>query len=517
MLGAICKQEYGKRMVLLAFGLITVMVVMSLFSSAALACDVTGVEIYAGRSSTEAHEQVYDGKTLYIAPGETVYFCGVVGHNPSDDDLIWRWDFKDGTVVQYSTDDDDYHEHISHTYSTPIEPGTYKPELKVWWSGSPDQGDSDECTIEVVEVKLYRDSDYTKVLDDWPPSGGNPRSPSWLFAKENPIYVQVKQLGTDPDVAETISVAVWVVSELDPTGGVYLDLKETGANTQIFRNSLAVGELLYLDDSSSSTGSGDYIKVIDEEVLTFKLRCPLVGSISSYEDSTDVMVDRAEVGVEWQRQYSTYDFEIDLPEADDSSEGFYDNIGTATRVWFKNFKNGDLASEKSHWEKSGDSDYADSVDFAWWYGHTAAVLMEFFVDKVPGTKEPLDILLANFIDWGDQDMEWVVVNACSFLNADDSILKVMADGVHLICSYKTDSLDENDGQYFADLCDSSYTIKNAWFKTCDEYQRSGTIARVFGADYCAAESIMSPATGPVFVTRDPTASSGYTHWDFLVE
>ena len=116
---------------------------------------------------------------MHIAPGETIYFCGTVGHtyNEHGNDLIWRWDFKDGNVEEYSTDEDDYHEHNSNTYLLTIEPGTYEVSLKVWVDGSPGNGDEGTCTLEVVVVELYRDAGYLEVLDDYRTPEGVPTSP----------------------------------------------------------------------------------------------------------------------------------------------------------------------------------------------------------------------------------------------------------------------------------------------------------------------------------------------------
>jgi hypothetical protein len=374
----------------------------------------------------------------------------------------------------------------------------------------------DKVRFTVLEVQVFRDSAYTNTLDDWPESGSDPRSPKYIFGEDDPIYVQVKNLGTDPYTAETIYDAVMVTSESYTGDIVKLNLWETGANTQIFNNSVYPGELLYLS-TSSSEGGGDKIKVIDEEVLTFSLE--IQPDSDNYVSCYRVMVDRAEVGVEWQCDYYTYDTGYStLGCADDFAQGFYNQLGTVDQVWFKNFDNGDLNSKESHWDSGGDSDYADSVDIAVWCGHGPVdtnPYMRFFVDKIGGVKQPADKLYWSEIDWGDKDMDWVVLNTCSFLNGTDNELKGMASGVHLICGYKTDmTIYCNAGDYFADrLDDSGKTIKQAWFDQADEYQaeEDENTARVFGASACMSDSPGS--TGPIQISRDPTSSSTYTHED----
>ena len=119
------------------------------------------------------------------------------------------------------------------------------------------------------------------------------------------------------------------------------------------------------------------------------------------------------------------------------------------------------------------------------------------------------------MDWGDQDVEWVVLNTCRFLKGNDTELKEMASGVHLICGYETDMTIFCDaGEWFADALDTM-TIKNAWWAQCDEFQPTGNTARVFGADYCVNDSIIKLSGGMIFVPGpDPTASDTYVHWDF---
>jgi len=95
-------------------------------------------------------------------------------------------------------------------------------------------GYKDTVKVTVVHVEPFIDSAYTKSLNDWPktPGGGLLRSPKYMFGEDDPIYVQVKNIGIDPDEAEYNVVAVTTASSL-----IYLGIKETGPDTQIFRNS----------------------------------------------------------------------------------------------------------------------------------------------------------------------------------------------------------------------------------------------------------------------------------------
>jgi hypothetical protein len=233
-----------------------------------------------------------------------------------------------------------------------------------------------------------------------------------------------------------------------------------------------------------------------------------------------VVVDSCEAGIEWQVDYPRYDpvsWGHSIAYAQDFTVGFYNNLGTANQVWRKNFNNGDLASMKSHFAAATDSAYADSVDIVMWAGHGPVEngpYMRFFVDLVGGVKQPADRLYWTDASWGENDVEWVVLNTCSFLNGTDAELKQMAKGVHLICGYVTTmEMIRDGGTYFSQKL-REMSLKEAWFDQADEYQDPGRVARVFGATTCMGDSLGS--TGPIPISRDPNEQSTYTHEDHVV-
>jgi hypothetical protein len=376
------------------------------------------------------------------------------------------------------------------------------------------------CFRVIILLPYYKEhyDPYVYLLDDWPETATQLRSPKYIFGETNPIYVQVNWLGRDPQTAEPRYNFVKVTST--SAGQQWLNMYETGPDSQVFNNSALPGELLYLA-TDNEPGIGDHIKVVDEEVLTFWM--DIQPGSGEYRTCNTVMVDRAEVGVEWQSNYGTYDTYPTLDYSDECAEGFYNNLGTANLVWFKNFDSGDLASKESHWDSGGDSSYADSVDFAFWCGHGTAVsetprALRFFVDLVGGAKQAADKLLWSEIDWGDKDLDWVVLNTCRFLDGTNDQLKQMVSdtrGVHLICGYVTDmTVYDEAGQYFADRLDEGVSVKQAWFEQGDEFQKEKdqNIARVFGAAECMNDSLA--ANGPIQTSRDPTSSSTYVYNDW---
>jgi len=370
-------------------------------------------------------------------------------------------------------------------------------------------------TIFAVEVELFRNSSYTEELYDWPADGGYPRSPAYIFGKEDPIYVAIQNYAPLSDTLELYEEAVKVTSDLDSTG-IYLDVKEwPGDNDRTCYNEHAVNELLYLgEDSNDDANNNDTIEVQDEEVLKFWLEVP-PGS-GTYIESASVMVDRGEVGVEWQADYTSYSNTCgDLPEAPNSANGFMNSTTWTYRGWSQNFNNGDLDSAESHWGSSGDSDYADSVDLAFRYGHGEtdgySSYLKFFKDlDANSNPQAVDELYWDEIEWGDKDVDWVAIWSCDFMDGSDTSLKQMANGVHLICGYVTECLDVDCGQYFADALQNS-SVKQAWFYTDDAFNPPEYIARVFGTELFENDHIYGVQY------PDSIPSDAYTHWDFTAE
>jgi hypothetical protein len=479
----------------------------------------------------EDDENIYEDDLVKINPGcvePTYYMTGTVTFDVTSGASkvkIWEPNEYYPAVKQVK-----YKEiSLPVTYNTPINP------LKTFYvegieeSGGPRDVEftlsytvggktfKDVIKATIVHVELFRDSAYTKILDDHPKIPGEDllRSPKYIFGEDDPIYVQVKNIGTDPDVSEYNVVAATTAESL-----IYLYLKETGPDTQIFRNSEAeIGELLYLSTEDDDDDlflliftPKDKIKVMNEEVLTFWLST--MGS--TYKRSEDVMVDRAEIGVEWQMRYEDYTIGLDNVDSWSFSQNLYNTINEKTSItWFKNFNYYDLDSKKSHWHYDNDSYYADSVDIAAWTGHCSYGEYEmhemlFFKDNIPYIPEPVDKLTRLEIDWGDKDADWVIIHTCVFLHGTDENLKHLVDSepgfrcAHLICGFNSIAyVPLNGGEYFAEQL-GDMSIKQAWFNYCQELQpkNQGVIAKVFGAEECMNDSLAGP--GPIKTSRDPT-------------
>ncbi len=310
---------------------------------------------------------------------------------------------------------------------------------------------SDSEDLHVVKVEVFRDANFTQPLTDWPASGGNPRSPRFLFASDDPIYVQVTGLGKNPSQQETISDAIHVFSETDPTG-IPLTLTETGVNTDVFRNS---GDLLFLS-SESSQGAQKKIKVVDEEILSFK---------PSNKSCFDVMVDRAEFssnGIHIFYGSPTGDRAIVRTEALTNTK-FFDagdtdfpsvGAGEPMRTFIKNVGSdqpGDGEADIMHVSSHG------NADGALWDDASNVILN-------PATH------ISNSSDL-NLDAEWLVLAACSTLNqwggGKDAWLSAMNGnprGLHGVLGAEATISDDLQDVYqgFWERMRQGYTIKDAY-------------------------------------------------------
>ncbi|MDK2826051.1 MAG: hypothetical protein PWQ63_1797 [Methanolobus sp.] len=210
-----------------------------------------------------------------------------------------------------------------------------------------------------------------------------------------------------------------------------------------------------------------------------------------------------EVGVEWVCDY-TYPY-ADLPNSDDSAVGFYNRMGNAG--WTKKFSKGNSNAKAAHFEQSGsDTTYIDAVDIAFYQGHGAAGRLDVstYTEKV----------YANEAEWGDYDLEWIGLHACSVLSNNN--FKGSLNGAHLICGFSTTAYNcASDGTNWAAYMiddganDDAYTVKNAWFSAIDVNQPSGVTLKVFGeTSSCGNDKVWGQGT----VISDPTPDSTYSTW-----
>jgi len=301
------------------------------------------------------------------------------------------------------------------------------------WTVDPDSRKADtNGQYELIPVELIRDDalrtdddDLKTKLDDWPESGPEPRSPKYLFAQDDNIFVRV----TGPQGMGNDKIKVKVTSESD-TSGITFDLAEASSGVYINKSP---AKPLRLGDKTETKSDCVTIKVVDEEVLTFTL---IFNGVDTGKFA-DVMVDRGEFascGINVFYGNSTGDRTTMRTQAItntklfDVGDGNYpDNVvaqGNAMKTFIKNAgenkaenKEADLLSVSSHGEPSGDLGDNDSNNSHTYTGNTCTIGNLTFThgDTFGGGRiiSPSDI--SNSADWNN-DVEWVMLLSCLQLN-----------------------------------------------------------------------------------------------------
>jgi len=345
-----------------------------------------------------------------------------------------------------------------------------------------------DALIRVVEVELYRDSGHEKPLDDWKAEGGNPRSPKYLFGKDDPIYVKVPFYAGKSDETETFYDAVKVKSESDTSGDIKLSVKESFDAGQSCYNKLVDGELLYLDSSSDS----NHIKVVDEEVLTFYLEVPPGGT---YVESNSVMVDRGEFATGAARSYdSKLDPNPDPPDRtplwNDNSDEFKNDItdpGEGDLDWWdvgeiRGSYGGDNSDFFDFVKDAGSNDSNNlEADMIYVDSHGDESATGLLIGTEPNvtdpSKEKTVLILDPFwdfesSDWNN-DLDWAILHTCSTLQHDgtgrgkwEDMLKQSPRRAHGILGFE-DPTRSDYKAYVDDFFDAinpqfHYKIIDAW-------------------------------------------------------
>ena len=252
----------------------------------------------------------------------------------------------------------------------------------------------------LLKVDLARNSDFSKVLDDWPEDGNKLRSPKYLLDKEDDIFIRLPSLGSTP-------VKIRVKSESDATG-IEFDLSDTGTGYHAnLSNGLRLGTASVADQNGHPV-----IKVIDEEVLTFEL---LVNG-NAVGEIADVMVDRAEFascGIDVFYGSATGDRSVVRNEAltnskfFDAGDGNYpDDIvdqGNPMKTFIQNAGAGLAHSLEADFLHISSHGYTDGN----LYDHTSITNNRLIFDP------DSDIVNSGHFN---NDVEWIILAACSQLD-----------------------------------------------------------------------------------------------------
>jgi len=307
--------------------------------------------------------------------------------------------------------------------------------LEAWGTGdfvvecSCDEGENWEtaATYKICKITLYVNSGCTTELTDWEAGDNNLRSPKFCFGKEESIYIKVE----GPSGLGDSFFEVQVTSESDTTG-VPIVLDDEGSG--VYKNTSTSGELLRLS-TASSQAAYDYIKVVDEEVLTFKLK---VKSSGAEICTLDVMVDRGEFATITARSYDSRPNINNAPDRtplwNDAADEFKNDIndsGEGNLDWWGvgEVRGSDAGNNDAFDDflKNGGSNQANNLESDMFYTHshgnnTGDLYGTEITSAGPPIIEDWETIFdcSNDFAAGDwnNDVEWPIIKACSVLQHD---------------------------------------------------------------------------------------------------
>lgn len=249
------------------------------------------------------------------------------------------------------------------------------------------------------------DDDLHVKLDDWPQSGSNPRSPKYLFAKDDNIFVKL----TGPQGMGNDKLKVKVTSESDTTGLTF-DLAEISPGVYVNKSP---AKPLRLGNQTEVKSDSVTIKVVDREVLKFAI---VFNGVES--SGPDVMVAKAKfagagIAVFWGS--STGDRATVRTEAltnarfFDAGDGFSD-LHAGIKNAGANFPETHQASFY-HFSSHGDGINRPNGE-VWGTGILVDVVNGASTTIIdPGASDGIN----NNTDW-NKDVKWVILDSC--LNID---------------------------------------------------------------------------------------------------
>ncbi len=210
------------------------------------------------------------------------------------------------------------------------------------------------------------------------------------------------------------------------------------------------------------------------------------------------------IGIEWVQKYNGLAGNLSNTRA--QAEGFYNTL-SATRVfnwgddlaWDQDFEQQGVGSPSA----GADTSWADDVDFVFFSGHGSPDRF-YFGEKID------DAVAKNTeIRWGDDNLEWIALDACDVLSRDGVFDRwgwpVFA-GLHIILGFNTTTSDEpNRGQSLAQYLNAGWTVREAWIKAAQDTEDSSTEWAYLRADADGTDTYHDHWWGKGFVSSDPSS------------
>lgn len=208
-------------------------------------------------------------------------------------------------------------------------------------------------------------------------------------------------------------------------------------------------------------------------------------------------LEKKEVGVEWINICNPCGNE-DLGCRDDVAVRFYDILRANGYEGLFNF--GNAAAWESDFKEPSDQYYVDAADIVLHADHGNACRFAF-----GNTSHDDCRLWASEAQWGNQDLEWIILDDCSCLRQGQySCWYGAFRGLHLICGFDTGAHDScSRGEHFANKLVAGWTVLQAWLYACEQTEGADTFAAVMGAVKGAGDPYNDHIWGFGSVCSDP--------------
>ena len=454
--------------------------------------DTGALRIWTNRNYTRNGESIEDG-------GDFI---------PSD----LEFDLKKLSFYDYENLDTEtlYVEGVNPTLDSHV----IKVQVEVKDGGTTVMTLTDEVRVSAVQIKLYRDENYAKTLDDWATAykaGYNgysqvdtdyPRSPKFIFGERDPIYVEVAGLELSPGKKDTLfsdegGVRVEVSSSNSSTN---LFVKETENNSCVYRNE---SDLIYLRSEIKEGDPPNYIPVVNEDVLGFSLQkfvnplktvtidlgeyLAIAGSesVKPGEDSIEPIVNEAILRVS-DHKVDTYGWK---------GSGFMPSrtyVGTKAKNNYTMESYNYEYSKLLAWTNGNEQNYSSCADSLFYIGHGLHDI-SFFHDP--------ELFSAAVLSWSGingalgwpQDCEFIFIMACNYFDKPPATFSptdpfwgevlywvkkmgqknpLFQGGIHAVLATCDDVVigglgdAQNDFDQFLKNSESGDTVVEAWKEAC---------------------------------------------------
>jgi hypothetical protein len=208
------------------------------------------------------------------------------------------------------------------------------------------------------------------------------------------------------------------------------------------------------------------------------------------------------IGIEWVKKYNGLAGNLTNTKA--QAEGFYNTLAGSRQfnwgddlAWDRDFEQAGLGSPVD----GTDNTWADNADFVFFSGHGSSDRFYF------GTKIDDAVAKSTEIHWGDNDLEFIALDACNILERDGVFDRwgwPVFRGLHYILGFHTTTSDEADrGRLLAQYLNAGWTVREAWIKAAQDTESASTWWAYLRADNAGTDTYHDHWWGEGSISADP--------------